>query len=85
MCEKREERKKGGRQTSREVHCGHANVVEHKQGHKDVTKLNFQNITTGPFIPLVGGFFQTAMTSSTSNLSLNMTPMMPETSCQALE
>lgn len=77
--------KKGGRQTSREVHCGHANVVEHKQGHKDVTKLNFQNITTGAFIPLVGFFFQTAMTSSTSNLSLNMIPMMPETSCQALE
>lgn len=27
---------------SRRVHCGHANVVDHKQGHKDVMKLNIQ-------------------------------------------
>lgn len=51
MCVRKNggEKKRGG---SREVHCGHANVVDHKQGHKDVMKLNFQNISAEAFTPL---------------------------------
>lgn len=39
-------KKKGGGA----VYCGHANVVDHKQGHKDVMKLNFQNISARAFL-----------------------------------
>ena len=49
VCEKKRGREKKGRQASREVHCEHANFVDHKQGHKDVMKLNFQNISAGAF------------------------------------
>lgn len=55
MCVRKsgeEKIKRGGGQASREVHCGHANVVDHKQGHKDVMKLNFQNISAGAFTSL---------------------------------
>lgn len=38
-----------GRGGGRRVHCGHANVVDHKQGHKDVMKLNFPNISAAVF------------------------------------
>lgn len=46
---KKEKKRWWGRGGGRQVHCGHANVVDHKQAHKDVMKLNFQNISGGAF------------------------------------
>lgn len=51
MCVRKsggEKKKWGGKQ----VYCRHANVVDHKQGHKDVMKLNFQNNSTRAFTVL---------------------------------
>lgn len=37
------------------AHCEHVNVVDRKHGHKDVMKLNLQNISAGAFTPLLSG------------------------------
>lgn len=78
VCENSEER---GGATSREVHCRHANVVDRKQGHKDVMKLSLETISTGDITP---PFFspQMALTSSLTNLILNMSSMMLWITCQ---
>lgn len=64
VCEKKTKQnggavgKKGG--GGARAHCEHVNVVDRKHGHKDVMKLNLQNISVGAFTPL----FQTWVTSS---------------------
>lgn len=35
-------REGGGGWRGRQAHCGHANVVDRKHGHKDVMRLNVQ-------------------------------------------
>lgn len=66
MCVRKSggEKIKRGGGLGRQVHCGHANVVDHKQGHKDVMKLNFQKTSAPGPSHSFSFFFQTAMTSS---------------------